>query len=361
MQLKFDNLEGGIGDMSPASCSIADANKTFDLEPDITSLRIKTGGSLSCRYKEIDTILGSKKRMITDVADGSIITLFDKTPTPKEDTDVVCPHFMELKWANGCNFDCSWCYLNGTLRFRPMGKDPYLKNKDKIISHIEEYLRVEETPSVLNSGELSDSLVYEGKNFSLSKDIIPLFKEQKKHKLLLVSKSSNVSGILKSESQKNIIASFSINALPIAKRWEKKAPSPDLRIKAAKKLHDAGYKVRFRIDPMVPIRTWNKNYSDLVDMVYQNLEPERITFGSLRGLQSTINFCPDKSWTNYLSDRSNWGLKAPDEKRQKMYNMLIGKIHEYDSKCDIAMCKETVGMWREIDMDWKKIKCNCTL
>jgi len=361
MQLKFDNLEGGTSDMSPASCTIADANKTFDLEPDITSLRIKNGGSVSCVYQEIDTIIGGKKRMITDVADGSIITLFDKTPIPKEDTDVVCPHFMELKWANGCNFDCSWCYLNGTLRFRPMGKNPYLKDKEKILAHLEEYLRTEKTPSVLNSGELSDSLVYEGKSFSLSKDIIPLFKEQKSHKLLLVSKSSNVSGILKSESQKSIIASFSINALPIAKRWEKKAPSPDLRIKAAKKLHDAGYKVRLRIDPMVPIQTWEKDYSDLVDMVYHNLKPERITFGSLRGLQSTINFCPDKSWTNYLKDRSNWGLKAPDDKRKEMYMMLIDKIREYDSDCDIAMCKETVGMWREIDMDWKKIKCNCTL
>ncbi len=358
----MDSFGGGTGDiMSPASCSIAIANKTFDLEPDITSLRIKTGGSLSSKFSRIDTIIGTQKRMITDVADGSIITLFDKTPIPKKDSDVVCPHFMELKWANGCNFDCSWCYLNGTLRFRPMGKNPYLKDKEKIIAHIEEYLRAEAKPSILNSGELSDSLVYEGKSFSLSKDIIPLFKEQNKHKLLLVSKSSNVSGILKSESQKNIIASFSINALPIAKKWEKKAPSPDLRIKAAKKLYDAGYKVRFRIDPMVPMRTWKKDYSDLVDMVYQNLEPERITLGSLRGLQSTINFCPDKSWTSYLKDHSNWGLKAPDEIRQKMYTMLIDKIHEYDNKCDIAMCKETVGMWREIDMDWKKIKCNCTL
>jgi spore photoproduct lyase len=360
MQSKIGNFGAGT-EMSPASFSISEAHKEFELKPDITSLRINTGGPISSVYKEIDTIIGSKKRMITQVADGSIITLFDKTPTPKLDTDVVCPHFMELKWANGCNYNCSWCYLNGTLRFRPMGKDPYLKNKEKIIAHIEEYLRAETVPSVLNSGELSDSLVYEGKSFSLSNDIIPLFKEQKRHKLLLVTKSSNVSGILKSESQKNIIVSFSINALPIAKKWEKKAPSPEARIQAAGKLHETGYKVRLRIDPMVPVRTWKKNYSDLIDLVYQNLEPERITFGSLRGLQSTINFCKDKSWTQYLNDRSNWGLKAPDEIRQKMYSMLIGKIQEYDSKCDIAMCKETVGMWREIGMDWKRIKCNCTL
>lgn len=344
-----------------ASFSISEAQREFQLRPDITSLRINTGGHISSLFKELNTITGTKKRMITQVADGSIITLFDKTPTPKLDTDVVCPHFMELKWANGCNFDCSWCYLNGTLRFRPMGKAPYLKDKAKVLAHIEEYLRAEETPSVLNSGELSDSLVYEGKEFSLSKDIIPLFKAQDRHKLLLVSKSANIAGILKSDSQDSIIASFSVNALPIAKKWERKAPSPLQRIKAAGQLQEAGYKVRLRIDPMVPTRYWRKNYSNLVDLIYQNLEPERITFGSLRGLQSTINFCKDKSWTEYLSDRSNWGLKAPDDIRLAMYTMLMDKISEYDSKCDVAMCKETVGMWREVGRKWKRVKCNCTL
>jgi spore photoproduct lyase len=66
---------------------------------------------------------------IVKVKDGSIITLFDKTPIPKFSNDVVCPHFYELKWANGCNFNCVWYYLNGTFRFRPHGKKPYKKYK----------------------------------------------------------------------------------------------------------------------------------------------------------------------------------------------------------------------------------------
>ena len=360
MRSKIEDF-GVDENVAAASLSISEAHREFELKPDITSLRINTGGNLSSIISDINTITGKRKRMITQVGDGSVIVLFDKTPTPKLDTDVVCPHFMELKWANGCNFDCSWCYLNGTLRFRPMGKAPHLKDKAKILSHIEEYLRAETVPSVLNSGELSDSLVYEGKDFSLSKDIIPLFKAQNRHKLLIVSKSSNVAGILKSESQKSIIASFSVNALPIAKRWERKAPSPEARIRAAGKLQEAGYEVRLRIDPMVPVRYWKKNYSDLVDLIYNNLKPDRITFGSLRGLQSTINFCHDKTWTQYLGDRSNWGLKAPDEVRFKMYSHLIDKIYEYDPKCDVAMCKETVGMWREMGGEWEKVKCNCTV
>ena len=353
---------GDLGDnMAVSSCTISEAMEQVLLEPDGFSVRVKNGGNISMKIEGKHNLYGEREPKITAIGDGSIIKMFDKTPPPKDKTDVVCPHFMELKWANGCNFDCSWCYLNGTMRFRPMGKLPYLKNEKKIIEHLKIFLDEKDIPpTILNSGELSDSLVYEGNGFSLTNDIIPLFKEQSRHKLLILSKSTNIKKLLKSESQNNVIVSFSVNALPVAKRWEKKAPSPDLRIEAAKQLSDAGYEVRLRIDPMVPIRYWRKNYGDLIDLVYQNFRPKRITLGSLRGLQSTINFCPDKSWTSYLSDRSNWGLKAPDEDRLKMYSFIMDKINQYDQKINVGLCKETVGMWEEIG-DWKGIKCNCML
>jgi len=218
----------------------------------------------------------------------------------------------------------------------------------------------EKKPTLLNSGELSDSLVFEGNGFSLTKSIIPLFKAQNRHRLLIVTKSANMKGILISESQNHIIVSFSINAIPIARRWEKKTPSPEKRIDAAKKLVENGYKVRLRIDPMVPVGQWKKSYGNLVDMIYSKIKPERITFGSLRGLRSTINFCKDISWIKYLDDNSNWGLKASADKRKEMYMFLIDKIREYDTKCDMAMCKEAKGMWKEVGMEYRKIKCNCT-
>ncbi|UCE36426.1 MAG: hypothetical protein JSW00_13000 [Thermoplasmata archaeon] len=351
-----------IGDtMVVASCSIPEAIEKAGGEPEGFSIRARNNGPLSLKIENVLTINGKIKQMITAVGDGSIIKLFDKTPYLVNDNDVVCPHFMELKWANGCKFNCAWCYLNGTMRFRPMGKAPYLKNKKKIIDHIQEYLEAEKNPSILNSGELSDSLVFEGNGFSLTRDIIPLFKEQKKHKLLILTKSASNKGLIKSESQKNVIVSFSVNALPVAKRWEKKAPSPTYRIKSAKKLADAGYKVRIRIDPMVPVKNWKESYIELIDLIYSNLNPERITFGTLRGLQSTINNCEDKSWIKYLKERSNWGLKAPDEIRYTMYSYLMDKVKEYDNRCQIAMCKETVGMWKEMHLDYRNIKCNCTL
>ena len=325
-------------------------------------IRFKTRKrDLSIEVKNMIELNGDIKPKFSNVSDGSIITLFDKTPFPEKDNDVICPHFVELKWANGCNFDCAWCYLNGTLRFRPMKKKPYLKDKCKIIKHLESYFHQLDIPTLLNSGELSDSLVFEGTNNAITEFIIPLFKKQDKHKLLILTKSANVEGLLSSDSQDRVIVSFSANSFDVARRWEKKAPSPKQRIKAAKKLHDAGYTIRIRIDPIVPIENWKQGYKELINFLFDHFTPERITIGSLRGLQSTVNNCGDKSWLTYLDDTSNWGKKIGFEKRLEMYHTIISYLKNQCGFDDIGVCKDTVEMWKKLGLDYKNIRCNCIL
>ncbi len=304
---------------------------------------------------------GRTKSFFNNISDGSIITLFDKTPLPTKPEDVVCPHFIELKWANGCRFDCSWCYLNGTLRFRPMKKKPYMKDKSKIQKHIRSYLEQSKFLSLLNSGELADSLVFEGTDNALSKIIIPLFRHQKRHKLLILTKSTNISEILSSESQEFTIISFSINAFDVAKKWERKSPSPKQRILAAKRLYKEGYKVRIRIDPLVPVKNWESKYTELIEYLFTHLTPERITIGSLRGLQSTVNNVRDKTWITYLDERSNWGRRISFNKRFQMYSLIIDYLRRNSDYENIGLCKETLQLWDSLKMNYKKIKCNCLL
>ena len=351
-----------IGDVMVLITDAKTAMKTLSERALNDKTRYKVSKAfLSIELKNGLSLNGEVKPSFSTVSDGSIITIFDKTPFPKNKEDVVCPHFVELKWANGCNFDCAWCYLNGTFRMRPMKKKPYLKDKCKVVDHIKSYLEQNDVPSLLNSGELSDSLAFEGSENALSKLIIPLFKTQQRHKLLIVTKSANVGNILHSNSQDNVIVSFSINAFEVAKRWEKKAPHPKDRITAAKQLHDDGYVVRIRIDPIVPIDDWRKKYEQLIDYLFSKLIPERITIGSLRGLQSTINNSHDKTWTDYLDEKSNWGKKISLKKRFEMYSRIIKYLEKEFNFTDVGLCKETVEMWDELGRDYREIKCNCIL
>ena len=295
---------------------------------------------------------------ITKVGDGSIITLFNKTEMPKEKSDVVCPHFYELKWANGCGFNCAWCYLNGTYRFLYCGKKPRLKNLDIIQQDLSMFLTNVKGHFLLNSGELSDSLLFEDDGAPLTRKIIPMFMLQKNHKLLVLTKSTETSNLKKIKATESVIVSFSLNANAVAKRWEK-APLVEKRIQAASELSDIGYPVRIRIDPMVPIQNWQTEYSKLIDAVFSKFTPERITFGSLRGLQSTINNSSDKSWLPFLTESSNWGKKVGIGLRLAMYSKLINSLKaDYDYE-NVALCKETLEVWEKLHLDYQKIRCNC--
>jgi len=265
---------------------------------------------------------GSEVLLVCQVGDGSIIKRFDKTPLPLKKRDVICPHFLELKWGYGCPYDCAWCYLKGTFRFLPTKTRPMFKDYQKIEAHVIRFFEESSTPEILNTGEIADSLMGETLSLPFSKFIIPLFERQDKHKVLFLTKVAS-------------------------------------RINAGRLLDESGYEVRIRIDPIVPIPNWEKQYKELIDKVFSNYTPARITLGSLRGLQSTINGSTDKSWLRYLDENSNWGKKVRSDVRFKIYNSLIRYLQEQYEYNKVALCKETMEMWSELGMDYKEIKCNC--
>jgi len=314
---------------------------------------------LKIHYKEYQRLDSSKEILVDKVNDGSIIKRFDKTPLPTKSTNVVCPHFLELKWAYGCPFDCAWCYLKGTFRFLPTKTKPVIKDLKKIELHTQRFLQEVATPEILNTGEIADSLMGEGLNLPFSKFIIPMFEEQNRHKVLFVTKSDNIKHLLETNSHNQAIISFSFNADEVAKKWEIGAPSVDRRIEAARKLSQAGYEVRIRIDPIVPVPDWKIHYTNLIDQIFTSFMPERITLGSLRGLQSTINGSTDTSWLEYLRENSNWGKKVDFKTRYEIYATIINQLKESYDYSEVALCKETVAMWAKLGMDYRKIKCNC--
>jgi spore photoproduct lyase len=309
--------------------------------------------------KEYKLLNDSRESLVQQVGDGSIIKRFDKTPFPLKQTNVACPHFLELKWAYGCPFDCAWCYLKGTFRFLATGTKPVIKDYAKVESHTKRFLNELTTPEILNTGEIADSLMWENSSKPFSKFIIPLFEQQNRHKVLFVTKSDRIGNLLEINPHNQVIVSFSLNADEVARTWERGAPSIARRIEAGRKLSQAGYEVRVRIDPIVPVFGGKTHYTNLVDQIFVNFVPARITLGSLRGLQSTINGATDRSWQEYLKENSNWGKKVEFNTRYEMYASIIDQLKESYGYEAVALCKETLAMWAKLGMNYRKIKCNC--
>lgn len=320
----------------------------------LTELEIVTD-----EYRMLD---GSARSLVRRVGGGEIIERREEFPPPQTQTDIVCPGFLELKWAVGCPFNCAWCYLQGNPLLKGDTR-PQIKDFAEIEFHVKRFLEVVHPPELLNTGELADSLMhdllpdYEGKPFS--RFIIELFKSQDRHKVLFLSKSIDIQGLLQSHGEDHAIVSFSLNAVPVADRWEK-APPPESRIKAAHKLQRAGYTTRIRIGPLVPIGGWKDHYIRLIDNLLRTFAPERITLEALFGDERTIEEAKDKSWTEYLTERSTRGREIAFEVRYTIYRTLIDYLREEYDYTDVALCRETLGMWVKLGLDYRNIRCNCS-
>ena len=286
---------------------------------------------------------------------GGILRPFEKTPR-----SIVCPHFWELNWAYGCPFDCAFCYLQGTFRGN---KQPRVKKLSRVFSALEKVFENDQLgPTIFNSGELTDSLAFP----SVMEKIVDKFEGQSKHKLLLLTKSANV-GFLVRKPRKQTIYSFSLNAAEAARLWEHKAAPPEKRINAAKRVSEAGYEVRVRIDPIFPIKGWKRHYEDIVYLLLSELpqDPDRITLGTPRGLMKTRIYAKDLSWWKLAfeenpSEDTGWGKKIASNLRKEIYQFFYDKLQTLGfDKSRISMCKETVVMWEELGLNRTKIRCNC--
>lgn len=292
---------------------------------------------------------------VTNNLGNSRIRWFNKTPP-----NIVCPHFWELVWATGCPYKCAWCYLQGTFYgdVTPKFFDRS-ELKEQIVNFFSEIEHLSDRSFVLNTGELADSLMGEFGEEPFSKFVIELFERQNKHKVLFLTKSANIRNLLKINPHSQVIVSFSLNADLVATRWEKGAPPVTDRIEAAREASEAGYETRVRIDPMVPVSDWQTHYQDLLDQIFDNFIPERITLGTLRGLAKTIKFSKDNSWVAYLGEESGWGKKIEFDLRYLMYATTIKYLREKENYTNVAICKETKDMWQKLGMDWTNCRCNC--
>jgi len=176
------------------------------------------------------------------------------------------------------------------------------------------------------------------------------FPKQSKKYLLLLTKSTNIEFLLDRRPNPQVIVSFSVNASPISKKFEKGAPNPDRRLKAAWELKKMGWRVRIRLDPII-LEDGVEVYEDICRKI-ADLEPELVTIGTLRqypGLYRFARFAPRKG----LHRAGDGRMRYPYTARVKAYKY----IHQWLG-FQPALCKETKVMWKTLG--WRFQGCNCT-
>lgn len=273
----------------------------------------------------------------------------------KKPAGVLCSQFYELKWANGCIHDCQYCYLLGTARGMWRKKEIIFTNTDALEQEVETFLKTVEKPTVLHTGEIADSLAVPGSEELMSK-LISKFAKQKRHKLLLLTKSDNVDHLLNLEHERMTVVGFSVNPELIAKKYELLAPPPERRLEAAEKCIEAEYPVMMRIDPVIPISGWPEIYNELFERI-KSMKLHGVVLGTLRAFPTLMRFLPSELRSMVTDKEIDRRFHIPRKLRLEIYREGFKSL----KFTNMGVCKETGFLWAELKKEFpdKKFFCNC--
>jgi len=213
-----------------------------------------------------------------------------------------------------------------------------------------------------------------------AREFIPWFGQMQDAYLFMLTKSDNVDDILNLAHNGHKIIAWSMNNATISQKFEIGAPSFERRIIAARKVQEAGYRLRIRLDPIVPFSGWEEQYARTMDEIFKRISPETVTLGTLRfeeGFYRMRNalFSKGTEAAQYLDDMEPMfppklfpGAKRPksgkysftEEKRSEIFNFVIKEIRKY-SNCPIALCKESASVWNRLGLPLSECRCVCQL
>ncbi|MEW6354709.1 MAG: spore photoproduct lyase family protein [Planctomycetota bacterium] len=275
------------------------------------------------------------------------IKLFDRTPP-----GIVCPHFYILSHANGCPFSCDYCYLRLTLRY--VERLEVFTNLDDLRREMAAFLS-SMIPAVVSCGSLSDGLAFDHIN-GLSRLLVPMFARQDRHTLIFVTKSLNIGNLLDLDPMPWVVASFSVNCDAVSRRYEKGAPSPRQRLAAARRLKDAGWRIRLRLDPLLPIENWQGEYAAIIDEI-NALQPEIVTLLGFFYFPKILQHV--REGREIFSLAREIGVdnrrRIPHPARLALYRFCLDRL----SVPAVGLCKETLKMYADLGLDPGHVTCNC--
>ncbi len=270
---------------------------------------------------------------------------------PCSNNVISCGYYI-FNLGFGCPYDCSYCYLQHYTNFPgiilQVNIEEILNKLDKILATTKnKVLRI-------GTGEFTDSLVFDNIT-EYTKYIVPFFAE-KKHLLELKTKSTNIENLLNLKHNNKTVISWSLNTPYIIEKEELFTPDLESRLKAAKTVIDAGYKVGFHFDPIVYYENWEKDYKKTIDKMFQYAGDKIlwISLGTLRFQRDLKKIIESRFPENILldgylfMDSTDKKMRYPRELREDIFNTIYNHIKSHSTKTLVYMCMEDKTTWHSV-------------
>lgn len=284
-------------------------------------------------------------------------------------TGWVCTPAWQLHTIVGCHYRCAYCSLGHYVN---------------ILMNMEEF--VEALPALIDKhaprqglfqyDNVTDTVSFEPE-YGGTKLLIDFFAGRPTQFLeLYVGKSANVDFLLDYDHRGHTVCCWSLSGRTQSREFEWRSAPMEERIEASHKCEEAGYHVRHRFSPIIPVRNWREEISEMIELLFAACNPDVITFETLRYIkyeQLLTQFDPDLLDPEFLAlmkadDRENVqpGEEIPIEFRREIYRFVIDELERVSPETPYALCRELRDTWDFFAEDFarhnqhpNRYVCNC--
>ncbi|NUQ01920.1 MAG: hypothetical protein HUU35_18905, partial [Armatimonadetes bacterium] len=264
----------------------------------------------------------------------------------------VCRARVQFDTLYGCPHGCAYC-AGGQVAVVNVNLEEFIEREVAPAATAEPWQKV----FMLNSS-LSDTLCFEPE-YGLAELLASWFAGTADQAWLIHTKSANVDALLDLDHRGRTVMLWSLTGASAARLIEPATASPTARIEAARRCQAAGYPVRFKLKPIVPVRGWRDEYRELIARLFATVRPESVGMFMLAWmeaaeLESILD--PDLLDPDFLAAMRQAtpamaGINTgpfPPAARAEVYRYLIHDVRRHDQQVPLFLCTETLELWREL-------------
>lgn len=265
----------------------------------------------------------------------------------RAETRCVCQPAWQIHTIIGCPFRCAYCGLGHTYNI--------MMNMEDLVDHLDPYVANAGDQTLFQFDNGTDTACFEPE-YGGSELLINYFAHKPgKYLELYVGKSDNVEPFLNLDHRGKTVACWSLSGQTQSTLMEPVTADMEGRIQAMRRMQEAGYPVRVRLSPIVPVRNWRQENREMLRRLLDQVRPDMITMETLRysdfaGLERDFDLSLlDEEFLQVMRDfqgrKHDPGGEIPDEYRWLMYRFIINEIMDLSPTTPIAFCREARAGW----------------
>ena len=276
-----------------------------------------------------------------------------------------CQPALELNIVDGCVFRCAYCGFGRYIIF-------YL-DVERLISGLDGVFARYPGQRLYKYSNMTDLPPFEPE-LDLVRPMVERFAGEPDRYLMLFTKSDNVDFLANIEHRGHTIISWSITCDTASRLVDRRAAAMQQRISAMARMQQAGYPVRARLSPIVPLANWREEYAELFEALFARVKPDLVTL-ELLGWMTVDDlqaiFPPSlldaealreaRAARDKLAD-VRWG-PFTQQTHADIYSFCIDAVRRLSPRTPVSVCHGTAATWNalggKMKMTPENYICNC--